>query len=95
MVDKFKRILSIAKKDFLKLEKAEKSYGTSWRKRGGVGAFMMLARKWDRSEQQVHIQEYDIFKAYAEDKRTEGVLDDIQDLRRYLLLVEEHITKGG
>jgi hypothetical protein len=56
---------------------------------------MMLARKWDRIEQQVHIQEYDIFKAYAKDKRTEGVLDDIQDLRRYLLLVEEHITKGG
>jgi|TARA_R110000824_G_scaffold7686_10_gene34726 hypothetical protein len=95
MVDKFKRILSIAKKDVLKLEQAEKSYGTSWRKRGGVGAFMMLARKWDRIEQQVHIQEYDIFKAYAEDKRAEGVLDDIQDLRRYLLLVEEHITKGG
>ena len=42
MVDKFKRILSIAKKDVLKLEQAEKSYGTSWRKRGGVGAFMML-----------------------------------------------------
>jgi hypothetical protein len=36
-----------------------------------------------------------VFKAYASDPRDEGILDDIQDLRRYLLLVEEHITKGG
>jgi hypothetical protein len=27
------------------------SYGSSWKKRGGCGAFMMLARKWDRLEQ--------------------------------------------
>jgi hypothetical protein len=56
---------------------------------------MMLARKWDRIEQQVESQNYDVFEAYAKDSREEGILDDIQDLRRYLLLVEEHITKGG
>tara|TARA_R100000963_G_C4583805_1_gene63707 strand:- start:44 stop:304 length:261 start_codon:yes stop_codon:yes gene_type:complete len=75
------------------LEKAEESYGNSWRQRGGVGAFMMLARKWDRIENQVQAENYDIFSSYKKDTRQEGILDDIQDLRRYLLLVEEHITK--
>jgi hypothetical protein len=90
-----KRIKEIALNDAACLDQAEKSYGDSWRKRGGVGAFMMLARKWDRIELQVEAQNYDVFKAYAVDKRSEGLLDDIQDLRRYLLLVEEHITEGG
>ena len=91
----FLRINNIAKNDVSKLIQAEKSYGISWRKRGGGAAFMMLARKWDRIEQQVESQNYDVFEAYAKDSREEGILDDIQDLRRYLLLVEEHITKGG
>ena len=39
---------TIADSDVVALQEAEKSYGDSWRKRGGVGAFMMLARKWDR-----------------------------------------------
>jgi hypothetical protein len=30
----------------------EAEYDASWKKRGGVGAFMMLARKWDRLENQ-------------------------------------------
>ena len=92
---KFERMLRIARNDVQELKAAEKSYGVSWRKRGGMGAFMMLARKWDRIEQQVESQNYDVFEAYAKDSREEGILDDIQDLRRYLLLVEEHITKGG
>lgn len=36
--------------DDVSLVKARKNYGESWCKRGGVGAFMMLARKWDRLE---------------------------------------------
>lgn len=32
--------------------------------------------------------EWDIFKAIDQDARPEGVIDDIRDLRRYLLLVE-------
>ena len=50
---KFENMRVIAQNDVDKLETAEKSYGTSWRQRGGVGAFMMLARKWDRIENQV------------------------------------------
>mgnify|MGYP003112507995 FL=1 len=83
---------TIADSDVVALEKAEKSYGDSWRKRGGVGAFMMLARKWDRIENQVKAQQYDVFHAIEADRRSDGIMDDIQDLRRYLMLVEEHMT---
>ena len=78
------------------LHVSEQSYGDSWRKRGGVGAFMMLARKWDRLEKQVEEHGYDIFKAIETDTRPEGIIDDIRDLRRYLLLVDAHMqTKGA
>jgi hypothetical protein len=79
------------------LESSQKSYGDSWKKRGGVGAFMMLARKWDRLENQVKKFNYDIFKAIYDDPSPKGILDDIGDLRRYLFLVEAEIRKelGG
>ena len=81
----------ISAEDWTSLDKAEQDYGDSWRKRGGVGAFMMLARKWDRIEKQVFDYTYDIFLALEEDRRPEGLMDDIKDLRRYLLLVEAHM----
>jgi|GEM_PF-3641927 len=69
-------------------------YASSWKKRGGVGAYMMLARKWDRIEEQVENKAgFNIFTALDQDKRPEGLLDDIQDLRRYLLLVEAHFLQ--
>lgn len=77
--------------DIRSLAKAHLSYGTSWKNRGGVGAFMMLARKWDRLENAVKKSGYDIFKAVEGDKRAEGIMDDIRDLRRYLLLVEAEV----
>ena len=83
----------VAQVDVTKLHKAEQSYGNSWKQRGGVGAFMMLARKWDRLEKQVNESNYDIFLAAEEDTRAEGILDDIQDLRRYLMLVEAEIIR--
>jgi len=83
----------VAQKDVTKLHKAEQSYGNSWKQRGGVGAFMMLARKWDRLEKQVNESNYDIFLAAEKDNRAEGILDDIQDLRRYLMLVEAEIIR--
>ena len=81
----------IATEDIRALAKAEESYGDSWKKRGGVGAFMMLARKWDRLETQVSAKNFDVFEAADQDKRPEGILDDIQDLRRYLFLVEAEL----
>lgn len=77
------------------LAKSEKSYGHSWKNRGGVGAFMMLARKWDRIENQSKKLNYDIFETIIADPSPTGIIDDIRDLRRYLLLVEsEMITRG-
>jgi hypothetical protein len=97
---------SVAKQDVEALARAQVSYGDSWKKRGGVGAFMMLARKWDRLENQVSkplqaindglpVQQWDIFGHIKADTRVEGIIDDIRDLRRYLLLVEAEMVRRG
>lgn len=94
---------SIMTEDRRVLQEKGESYGESWKKRGGVGAFMMLARKWDRIEIQVSKKmiakdqnigsiAYDIFEHIEQDTKPEGILDDIRDLRRYLLLVETEMS---
>jgi len=109
---------TISQEDVRGLKKAQESYGDSWKRRGGVGAFMMLARKWDRLENRVStsltaeavpasatfvstlllekgVHPYDIFGHVAADKRAEGLIDDIRDLRRYLMLVEAEMRVRG
>lgn len=89
----YSRITAISVGDRRVLEEKGKTYGDSWRARGGVGAFMMLARKWDRIENQAAAKNYDIFAAsFATAEEVDGLMDDIADLRRYLLLVEEHVV---
>ena len=97
MRDVLEVVQDLCLNDHVSLCEAEKTYGNSWKKRGGVGAFMMLARKWDRLENQVKKFNYDIFKAIYDDPSPKGILDDIGDLRRYLFLVEAEIRKelGG
>jgi hypothetical protein len=90
----FNFIDALANADVTALEEAQKSYGDSWRSRGGVGAFMMLARKWDRIENQVKKQGWDVFKTIYDDPSNKGILDDIRDLRRYLLLVEAYASRN-
>jgi hypothetical protein len=98
----------VAQEDAAGLERAYVSYGPSWKQRGGVGAFMMLARKWDRLENQLKrlvpgeasqsglgAMPYDIFGHVIADQRAEGVIDDIRDLRRYLMLVEAEMRARG
>ena len=87
-MNKWENMKDVAQNDLEALKRAETSYGDSWKRHGGVGAFMMLARKWDRLEKQVNECGYDIFAAILTDPRSEGVIDDIRDLRRYLMLVE-------
>ena len=81
--------------DIASLQKSYESYGDSWKERGGVGAFMMLARKWDRIEKQCRDElGYDIIGLALGQMRRgqyDGVLDDIGDLRRYLLLLGAEI----
>ena len=87
-------VQSICINDHVSLCKSDESYGDSWKKRGGVGAFMMLARKWDRIENQVKQgHEYDVFQAIEKDTEPTGIIDDVRDLRRYLLLVEAEMVR--
>lgn len=83
-----------AEADVEQLLQKEIAYGGSWIKRGGIGAFMMLARKWDRIETQVSgtagVDKYDIVGAILKNPDPGGILDDIGDLRRYLALVEAY-----
>lgn len=81
----------IAREDVAGLRRAHQSYGDSWKRRGGPGAYLVTIRKADRLELQVSKHGYDIFKAAEEDPRSEGVIDDIRDLRRYLLLIEAEL----
>lgn len=87
----------IAMEDVAGLKKAAESYGNSWKSRGGVGAFMMLARKWDRMENRLRKAKmaWDIFWGIFNDDRGEGLIDDVRDLRRYLLLVEAEVRARG
>jgi hypothetical protein len=101
----FKSVMEhIASIDVQTLVKKDAEYGSSWKRRGGVGAFMMLARKWDRLETQATRKEldskYDIFDAIEQDNAHspdnqffESTLETIRDLRRYLLLVESEIER--
>ena len=98
------RMQAILERDVGRLVEKDKGYGRSWMKRGGVGAFMMLARKWDRLEHQVSHERigqgeraiaWDIFSHLEMDKRKEGLIDDLRDLRNYLLLVEEEMMERG
>lgn len=83
-----------AMRDGAELREKNKAYGESWKRRGGISAFMMLARKWDRID--------NILSSFGGEPlavqlgRNPGdVLDDIGDLRRYLLLVEDEALRLG
>lgn len=70
------------------VEKKDADYGSSWKARGGVGAFMMAARKWDRIENMTKQGGYDIFRVLT--LNTGDIADDIDDLIGYLLLIREN-----
>lgn len=95
-----KHLARIAQDDVDGLDRASEKYGCSWKKRGGVGAFFNFCRKWDRLE--IRMQEphptaapYDILARAADDPDVEGIIDDVRDLRRYLLLVEAELRAMG
>jgi hypothetical protein len=70
-------------------------YDSSWKKRGGVGAFFTIVRPWDRLNNFAEKHGYDLFAALANDdlRGPDGTaLACIRDLRRYLLLVEANLV---
>ena len=98
IADLKERLLALAKRDAECVFKKDVEYGHSWRKRGGVGAFFVIARKWDRLEERLRLGgliQYDLFEHIAVDNREEGIIDDVRDLRQYLLLVEETMMARG
>lgn len=96
-----KHLHNVATQDVQALTRAAGDYGASFSKRGGVGHFMMMARKWDRMEQAMkntalgEPPAYDIYARAEKDIRPEGLIDDIRDLRRYLLLLEAELIARG
>lgn len=93
-----KYIGHVLDEDFDEIKRKEKTYDGSWKKRGGVGAFMMLARKWDRMETMVKDASGNFTKdmirlAVMEENAGEDgtMLAEIRDLRRYLTLVESEV----
>jgi hypothetical protein len=102
-LDQFSKI---AESDIEIIQEKERAYGSTWRQRGGISAFMVFARKWDRIERRVatHVDAADaapaaardnIFEHIAADRRAEGVINDVRDLRRYLMLVEAEMAARG
>ncbi len=75
----------------------DREYGSSWRKRGGAGAFMVIARKWDRIENACEREDgdYNIFRVFANDDRAESIAHDCIDLTGYLLVLLEHMIEMG
>jgi hypothetical protein len=83
--------------DVATLRHKERSYSDSWKRRGGVGAFMMAARKWDRIENLLSRPgpgQWDIFEGVRRQPGGEDgtVLAEIRDLRCYLTLVESEMV---
>lgn len=83
----------IANVDAQELAVKDATYGSSWRKRGGVGAFMMMARKFDRLEQTFQKHGNACINTTFHDG--DSVVNDIRDMRRYGLLVAEARSVGG
>lgn len=79
------------------LAERDAHYESSWKKRGGVGAFMTIVRPWDRLHAIIERNEWDIFKV-LQDEIDQGKTEDndgtvhacLRDLMCYmaLLLVE-------
>lgn len=83
----------VARRDVEELQVKNANYGESWKRRGGVGAFMMLARKWDRLDNLLAHTGGGHSLQHLLMSNPGDVLDDIGDLRRYLLLVEDEVSR--
>jgi len=87
------RLENLAVQDARVVTRKNKEYGESWCKRGGQQAFAVIWRKADRIEAILEQQDngYDIFSAWGNNPA--NIIDDIRDLRQYLLLLEERCTR--
>jgi len=90
---------AIAEADIAYIEKKDVQYAASWKQRGGIGAFFTIVRPWDRLERMLAMRDewaYDIFDAIGGEGLAGpdgSIIACVRDLRRYLLLVEAHMTE--
>lgn len=83
----------ITKEDLAEIRRKEATYMGSWKKRGGIGAYFITVRKYDRLEEIARSFSYDIFAALTADLTGQdgSALAELRDLRRYLLLIESEM----
>lgn len=72
-------------------------YGDSWVKRGGVGAFFSMVRKYDRAENIVKSKGIKYYNWYHySSEGNESMEETLDDLRRYLFLIVSYkLSYGG
>lgn len=73
----------------------EKCYGESWRKYEDIGAFLNLARKYDRIEnimKRAMLEGTQVLWDGSSDLSTETILDTIADLALYSLMWTSYIA---
>lgn len=85
----FSRVRAMAMNIVNTVQDKDRDYGSSWKKRGGPGAFMVMARKWDRIENMASKEGYDIFKLLH--ANTGDIQDDVKDLIGYLHLILDEV----
>lgn len=94
------QLLEIFANDAEFISERDAHYKSSWKSRGGVGAFFTIARPWDRFEAIAERGGWDIFKIIKEEQdkglteANDGTLQAcIRDLRAYMaLLAAEAMT---
>lgn len=98
--DYHRHIPGVQAADAAYVDRKDRQYDASWKRRGGVGAFFTIVRPWDRLESMLAVmqsttkngvQAYDILDAIGSEglEGPDGsVVACVRDLRRYLLLVE-------
>lgn len=76
------------------IAKRDAHYESSWKRRGGPGAYFTIARPWDRFEAIAKRSNYDLFKIIQEEidkgltEANDGTLQAcIRDLRAYMALL--------
>lgn len=74
--------------------KKTKTYGPSWKKRGGAGAWFTTVRPWDRLESIVGQHGGDVFAAVSADPsgKDGSALACLRDIRNYTILIEAEMV---
>lgn len=85
----FERMREIAQECIDMCEHKDKQYGSSWRARGGPGAFFATIRKLDRFDVQAKSKGYDVFNVSDADDAVESFDDTLRDIVNFMLLILE------